>query len=242
MALEVFKNVYVRFVHSHGIGRHFRSLPIWDTFRRDKNAREMPQTLSQRLVAASEADVDRLLASLGTQASGLSGERAEVIRRDVGLNEVGHEKPMAWYVHLWLCYKNPFNILLTLLSLVSFYTGDMKSTLVIGSMVVLSTVLRFVQELRSNKAADALKAMVSNKATVMRRDLADEAADEAQAFFEVTLHRKPAHQEEIPIKDIVPGDVIVLSAGDMIPADLRLLNAKDLFVSQAAMTGESLPV
>jgi Mg2+-importing ATPase len=242
MAVAILKNLYVRFVRVHGMARHFRSLTIWDAFRREETSREMPSTLSQRLVLASKADAQKLLASLGTQSSGLSAERAALIRRDVGTNEVGHDKPIPWWLHLWHCYSNPFNLLLTLLAAISYYTEDMKATIVISSMVLLSTVMRFVQETRSNKAADALKAMVSNKATVMRRDLADEAADEAQQFFEITLHRKPPHQEEVPMKDLVPGDIVVLSAGDMIPADLRVLTAKDLFVSQAAMTGESLPV
>lgn len=117
--------------------------------------------------------------------------------------------------------QNPFNLLLTLLAFISWLTEDMKAAIVIFSMVVLSTLLRFWQETKSNQAADALKAMVSNTATVLRRDAA---------------------RTELPIKQLVPGDLIVLSAGDMIPADCRVLGAKDLFVSQAAMTGESMPV
>jgi Mg2+-importing ATPase len=236
------KNLFARFIDMHGMARHFRSLITWEAFRRDEVLREMPQSLSERLVKASEADLRRLFASLGTSESGLSRERAERIREEVGANEVSHDKPLPWWWHLWICYSNPFNLLLTLLASVSYYTEDMKATIVISTMVLLSTVIRFVQETRSNKAADALKAMVSNKATVIRRDLADEAADEAARYFEVQLHRKPPHREEVPLKDLVPGDIVVLSAGDMIPADLRLLSAKDLFISQAAMTGESLPV
>ena len=242
MPTEFLKNLYVRFVVSHGMARHFRRLAVWDAFRRDTTSREMPATLSQRLVQASHAEIDPLLAKLGTQTSGLSAERAALIRRSVGSNELAHDKPLPWWMHLWSCYSNPFNLLLTLLAVVSYVTEDMKAATVISAMVALSTVLRFVQETRSNRAADALKAMVSNKATVMRRDIADEAADEAREFFEVQLHRKPPRQVEVPIKVMVPGDVVVLSAGDMIPADLRLLQAKDLFVSQSAMTGESLPV
>jgi len=244
MAIAILKTVYVRFLHAHGMARHFRSLAIWDSFRRggNKPEHEMPSALSQRLVRAAEAEPDQLLSSLGSQLSGLSAERAALIRREVGSNEIGHEKPLPWWLHLWHCYRNPFNLLLTVLAAVSFWTEDMRATVVIGAMVLLSTVMRFVQEARSNRAADALKAMVSNKATVMRRDLADEAAEEAREYFEIHLHTKPARQVEVPMRELVPGDIVVLSAGDMIPADLRVLNAKDLFVSQAAMTGESLPV
>ena len=109
-------------------------------------------------------------------------------------------------------------------------------------MVALSTLLRFWQEAKSNRAADKLKAMVSNTATVMRRDLSEEAAPVFEQHYGAHLHVKPARRVEVPIKLLVPGDVIVLSAGDMIPADCRILRAQDLFMNQAAMTGESLPV
>ena len=120
----------------------------------------------------------------------------------------------------------PFNLLLSVLGLVSYATDDLTAALVIGAMVFISTFMHFIQEARSNKAADALKAMVSNTATVLRSD--------AQTGRSETV--------EIAISQLVPGDLIKLSAGDMIPADLRILSAKDLFISQAALTGESLPV
>lgn len=93
-------------------------------------------------------------------------------------------------------------------------------------MVGISTLLNFIQEARSTKAADALKAMVSNTATVSRviNDLGENA------------------RVELPIDQLVPGDLVKLAAGDMIPADLRIIRARDLFVAQASLTGESLPV
>ncbi|SPE23507.1 magnesium transporter [Burkholderiales bacterium] len=145
-------------------------------------------------------------------------------------------------MHLWQCYRNPFNLLLTLLAALSYYTEDIKATIVIGSMVLLSTLIRFIQETRSNHAAEKLKEMVSTTATVLRRDAAEIAAEEARKYFQAILHPKPPRRIEVPIKRLVPGDVIALSAGDMLPADVRLLSAKDLFIGQAAMTGESLPV
>ncbi|STM41079.1 Mg(2+) transport ATPase, P-type [Escherichia coli] len=93
-------------------------------------------------------------------------------------------------------------------------------------MVAISTLLNFIQEARSTKAADALKAMVSNTATVLR----------------VINDKGENGWLEIPIDQLVPGDIIKLAAGDMIPADLRILQARDLFVAQASLTGESLPV
>jgi len=183
-----------------------------------------------------------LLQQLHSRPDGLTEQEADAIRLEVGPNEVEHEKPLSWWVHLWHCYKNPFNLLLTVLAAVSYATEDMKATIVIGSMVVLSTMMRFIQESRSNNAADKLKEMVSNTATVVRHDMVQDIAAEAQRYFDVTLHPKGAKRIELPIKKLVPGDIVQLSAGDMIPADLRLLSAKDLFISQAAMTGESLPV
>ena len=242
MNFTLLKEFFAGFLRTRHIARHFRRLALLDTLAQTGVSREVPPGLTQTLVSAATADVDALLKQLDSHADGLSESQAEAIRARAGLNEVEHEKPLPWWLHLWHCYKNPFNLLLTLLAVISYVTEEIKAAIVIGSMVVLSTLMRFWQEAKSNKAADALKAMVSNTATVIRRDLSEDAAPEAENFFGVHLHVKAAQRVELPIKLLVPGDVIVLSAGDMIPADCRLLTAKDLFVSQSAMTGESMPV
>lgn len=202
--------------------RHFRHLGM-AIFRNSPVTRDVSRTMMQSLVSASRTDLSELLDKLHTRADGLTEQEADTIRAAVGPNEVEVEKPLTWRAHLWRSYKNPFNLLLTVLAVVSYYTEDMKAAIVIGAMVILSTLMRCIQELRSSNTADKLKEMVSNTATVIRHD--------------ITLCRV-----EVPIRKLVPGDIVQLSAGDMIPADLRLLSAKDLFVSQAAMTGESLPV
>ncbi|MDB0327735.1 magnesium-translocating P-type ATPase, partial [Acinetobacter baumannii] len=158
------------------------------------------------------------------------------------LNEVTHEKPLTWWQHLWYCYRNPFNILLSLLALIAFFTDDLTGSTIISVMVILSTLLRYWQEAKSNQAADALKAMVSNTATVLRHQVSAEDLELMHERYGIDTKNQTPHQFEIPIQYLVPGDVILLSAGDMIPADCRILSAKDLFVSQAAMTGESMPV
>lgn len=242
MNLTTLKEIFAAFVRTRHVARHFRRLALLDTLTQTGVSREAPAPLTQTLVTAAHTDTDALLSQLDTHGDGLSEARASAIRERVGFNEVEHEKPLPWWLHLWHCYCNPFNLLLTLLALVSYVTEDMKAALVIATMVVLSTLLRFWQEGRSNKAADALKAMVSNTATVMRRDVSEDAAADAQGFFGVHLNVKAAQRFEVPIRLLVPGDVVVLSAGDMIPADCRVLSAKDLFVAQAAMTGESMPV
>ncbi len=243
MTLINFKDLFAGFIRTRSIGRHFHRKALLDNMpKRGGVGHEIPATLSQQLVMAALKDPGQLLAQLGSQPDGLSQTQADAIRMTVGLNEVEQDKPLPWWMHLWLCYKTPFDMLLTALAAISYLTEDTKATVVIGSMVVLSVAIRFVQETRSNKAADQLKAMVSNTATVIRRDKAKDAMEDARRYFDVQLHPKPAVNVEVPIKLLVPGDVIVLSAGDMIPADCRVLSAKDLFVSQAAMTGESLPV
>ena len=236
------KEFFAGFLRTRHIARHFRRLAVLDSVTHTTVSREVPPTLAQTLVAAAHSDSAELIDRLGTHTDGLSEAEAQALRQQHGLNEVEHEQPLSRWVHLWHCYKNPFNLLLTLLAGVSLATDDVQAAVVIGTMVVLSTVLRFWQEAKSNKAADALKAMVSNTATVMRRDFSSDAAPVFGKFYGASLHIKGAQRIELPIKQLVPGDLIVLSAGDMIPADCRVLSAKDLFVSQAAMTGESMPV
>ena len=224
---NVLKSVFESFLRSRRMLHHFER---WQTMLGSKPvgvaSAAMPPDIAKALAAASHADASELLATLGSSPQGLSEDQAQALRKRLGSNEVRHEQPLPWWTHLWQCYRNPFNLLLTVLALVSYVTEDMKAALVIGSMVGLSTVLRFLQESRSNKAAERLKAMVSNTATVLRPEPG--AANVPRV--------------EVPMRDLVPGDLIALSAGDMIPADCRLLGAKDLFISQSALTGEAMPV
>jgi len=236
------KEFFAGFLRTRHIGRHFRRLALLDSLTNTTVSREVPPTLAQTLVAAANTDSAVLIDNLGTHTDGLSEAEVEVQRQQYGLNEVEHEQPLSRWVHLWHCYKNPFNLLLTLLAAVSLATDDIQAAVVIGTMVVLSTLLRFWQEAKSNKAADALKEMVSNTATVMRRDFSADASPMFGKFYGAAQKIRGAQRIELAIKQLVPGDLIVLSAGDMIPADCRVLSAKDLFVSQAAMTGESMPV
>jgi len=229
MAPQFFKARFALFLRSRRALRHFRRRLMLESLDTHGHAMPVPPALSQALRQASEDDVAALLARMGGHDNGLTQDEAEAIRARVGLNEVEHEKPLPAWLHLWHCYQNPFNLLLTALAFISWLTHDVKATVVIASMVLLSTLMRFVQEGRSHRAAERLKALVSNTATVLRRS-DDEPAGSAGV------------PQELPITQLVPGDLIVLSAGDMIPADCRVLLAKDLFVSQAAMTGESLPV
>ena len=242
MNQSFFKEFFAGFIRTRAISRHFRRLAILDAIKGTAVTRDIPSALSHTLQGASHSEIDQLLANLDSHFDGLSETQAELIRARVGTNEVEHEKPLPAWLHLWYCYKNPFNLLLTVLAAISYFTEDIKAAIVISAMVVIATLIRFIQESRSNNVADKLKEMVSNTATVLRRDPAQDAAEEARRYFNVVLHPKGPRKAEAAIKLLVPGDMVLLSAGDMIPADLRILSAKDLFVSQAAMTGESMPV
>ena len=247
--MNVLQHLFATFLRTRRATRHFRRFAILDLLRAQGGPRQIPPTLNKQLREAAHADSDALLTSLHTHIDGLDEAQAEKIRKHSGLNEIEQEKPLQWWAHLWLCYKNPFNLLLTVLALISYYTEDTTAAAVIGSMVLLSTLLRFVQEARSNRAAEKLKAMVSNTATVARRVSAEKEALDNHPFDSKAIAAHGNNQitydstrVELPIKLLVPGDIVILSAGDMIPADLRLLATKDLFVGQAALTGESLPV
>ncbi len=183
-----------------------------------------PQTektqFSDQLIQKARADTGKVLSELESGSAGLSTGEAETRLKQYGPNEIAREQRKSVLMRLWDNVKNPLVILLTLLALVSYATGDMRATAVIMMMVLLSVVLRFYQEMRADNAAEKLKAMVSTKATVAR----------------------DGKDVEVPLHNLVPGDIIRLAAGDMVPGDVRVLSAKDLFINQAALTGESLPV
>ena len=237
--LTTLKNGFVNFLRSRHWAAHFRRIPMFDQLAKAPADLRVPDALGERLRAAAVAAKAALLQSLDSTAEGLTAPQVEAARAAAGWNTIAQDQPMSAAEHLWLCFRTPFNILLSLLAIVSWVTDDLKGTLVIGSMVLVSTVLRFWQEGRANKAAAALQAMVSNTATVLRRGTPDgsDAPDARPSGFPTALAAL-----ELPVRELVPGDIIKLSAGDMVPADCRLLQAKDLFLAQSAMTGESMPV
>jgi len=185
-----------------------------------KKAKSKNIQVSPAVLDAARKGGEELLLELRTTATGLTQSEAELRERSTGPNEVAQEKPQGWPVRLLKITLNPLVILLTVLSGVSFATGDARAGTVMAMMVVLSVGLRFWQEARAGAAAAKLKAMIHVTATVVRDGKA----------------------REIPLRDLVPGDIIHLAAGDMIPGDVRVLTSKDLFVSQGSLTGESLPI
>ena len=133
--LALLRELYAGFVRARGISRHFRRFTLFESLLRDTASREALPPLADALVKASRASPEQVLASLGSHPNGLTESQAADIRMRVGLNEVGHDKPLPWQVHLWHCYRNPFNLLLTVLATISYLTEDVRATIVIGSMV-----------------------------------------------------------------------------------------------------------
>ncbi|MDR0792452.1 MAG: magnesium-translocating P-type ATPase, partial [Chitinophagaceae bacterium] len=198
--------------------------------RFSSQANSLLEEATVKLKAASKNDETLFYTALNTESEGLTEEEAEDRIKDFGLNEVQHEKAPAWYKQLLEAFVNPFIGILIVIAGISLIMDvwlakpaerEYKTVIMVGIMVLVSALLRFFQEFRSNKAAERLKSMVKTTATLIR---------------------KGQGKVEIDITQIVPGDIISLSAGDMIPADCRIIHSKDLFVSQAMLTGESLPV
>src|SRR5450759_514921 len=176
--------------------------------------------VSNQLLEMARKEPDAVLKELESRLSGWSAAEADACIKRYGLNEIAREKHQSPLMRLLDNIKNPLVILLMSLGVLSYLTGDIRATVVIFVMVVLGVVLRFYQETRADNAAEKLKAMVNITATVVR----------------------DGKDAEVALKFLVPGDIIRLAAGDMVPADMRVLTAKDLFLNQAALTGESLPV
>ncbi|ELY4524733.1 magnesium-translocating P-type ATPase [Cronobacter turicensis] len=187
--------------------------------------------------AASAERPEQTLARLESSEKGLPENEARARLAVYGPNTVAHDNAPPALMQLLQAFNNPFIYVLMALAVISFFTDygyplragqetDLTGVIIIVTMVLFSGLLRFWQEFRTSKAAQALKSMVSTTATVLRR----------------TASHRDGEKREIPVEALVPGDIVYLSAGDLIPADLRLIASRDLFISQAILSGESLPV
>ena len=208
--------------------------------------------VSERLVAVARMAADDTFDEFHTSIQGLIESEAEERLAEYGPNTVVREEKKSFLHQLFNRLINPLNVLLIVLTVVSLVTGDIDGAVIIGFMVFLSVVLSWVQEARSSNAAEKLRAMVKTTATALRREeveepeeensTAEEEGDKEEKKEKETHITYKAVRKQVPLDELVPGDLVQLSAGDMIPADVRLLSAKDLFINQAALTGESLPV
>jgi len=189
------------------------------------------ESLPAELLELAALTAPAALERLHSRPGGLDAAEIAERREAFGVNRVAHQERETLLAQFLRRLLNPLNILLLTLATVSVFMGDREAAAMIFTMVALSLTLSIVQERKSSAAAQRLRAMVHTTAMVVRSDHGTGA--------------DPSHLPEpieLPIEQLVPGDVVHLSAGDMIPGDLRLTAAKDLFVNQAALTGESLPV
>ena len=179
--------------------------------------------VSPDLLEAAKRSPEELFQKVQSSPQGLTQEEAERRLEQYGPNTLGQEKQHTWLKLLGKAVINPLVILLLVLASVTYFTADEPSdrvgAYVMLVIVALAVPLRFTQELRADSAAAKLKAMIKVTATVVRNGQA----------------------AELPLGELVPGDVIKLAAGDMIPADVRLVSCKDLFLIQSVLTGESMP-
>lgn len=198
--------------------------------RRERKAAELEartRLAGERLAEISARPGVRVLQSVDASRNGLTHTEAALRLERHGSNTVAQERAPLWFVQLAKAYWNPFIAVLVLLAcLIYWQDPESPSVIILSVMITISGLLRFWQEYRSGRAADALKQLVTTTCAVQRRA----GSGSGPTTF------------EIPMDQVVPGDVVKLAAGDLIPADLRLITSKDLMVSQAALSGESLPV
>ena len=176
--------------------------------------------VSPLLIELADVDVDAVYARLESRPTGLTAEEAAARLAEYGPNVLAKDRRPGLVKLLWHAVLNPLVVLLGVLATISLATGDARSAIMMGCMIALGVGLKLFQEAKAGGAAAKLKAMISVNATVLRG----------------------AATIEVPVARIVPGDVIVLAAGDMVPGDVRIVQAKDLFLVQGSLTGESFPV
>ena len=192
--------------------------------------REAVSKASGLLIETSKAGIEEVLIRVNSSEQGLT--EAEALNRlDIyGKNETAHEKAPSWFGQLIQAFINPFVGILILLAVAAFITEyifappgeqDLTAVIIIGSLVLISVLLTFIQEYQANRAADQLLSLIQNTTMVERQDQG---------------------RVELATTSLVPGDIVYLSAGDIIPADVRILSANNLSINEAALTGESLPV
>jgi Mg2+-importing ATPase len=164
--------------------------------------------------------IEELLANLKASQSGLTSQEVESRLQIYGYNELAKRKRRTGVVEFLFHLRNPLVLILLIAGLISGILGDVVDTTIIFSIVLLSVFLDVYQESKAEKAAEMLKQRVATTATVLRDGV----------------------RKEVRLSEVVPGDIVYLSAGDIVPADARLISAKDLYVDQSALTGESFPV
>jgi len=172
------------------------------------------------LIEICGSTVQKAISLLKSDILGISTAEAEERLDEYGRNELAHSKTVGFWADIYNRCKSPLVIQLLIIALISVFIGEIKSTIIVGCMVALSVGLSYILDRRSSSAVEALGKRVQSQVILLR----------------------DGKEIELPISEVVPGDVVLLQAGSIIPADLRLISVKDFFVSQSVLTGESMPI
>ena len=168
----------------------------------------------------SSKDADELFSELSSGKNGLNENESRKRLKEFGYNVLVEKKRYNVFVQFISHFKSPFILILLAAAIISFFVGQTTQGIIIACIILLGATLDFVQEFSANKALIKLIETVKTKATVLRN----------------------GKKVEIPLKDVVSGDVVFLSSGDMVPADARVIESDNFFVNQASITGESFPI
>lgn len=190
------------------------------TFTKEAKAPHKISEQEKLLIDICTTEVQETFRKLDTKPQGLTTEEAEKRLDEYGRNELAHAKTIGFVGDIFNRIKSPLVVQLLIIAVVSGFIGEIKSTFIVSCMILLSVGLSYVLDRRSNKAVEALGKRVQTHVVLLRN----------------------GKEVEIPISEIVPGDIVLLQAGSIVPADLRLISTKDFFVSQSVLTGESMPV
>jgi len=180
----------------------------------------MKQSNDQILIDCCQKPIEQVLAQFHTTMNGLSESMVATARAEYGPNEVATPPKPTFFQDIFARCKNPLVIQLLVICAISLAMNDLRAAVVVGAMIVLSVAIAYFQESKSSAAVENLRKMVQITSAVVR----------------------DGKEIEIPLSDIVPGDIVALDAGAIVPADIRLFSTKDFFVSQSSLTGESIPV
>ncbi|GAK56816.1 magnesium-transporting ATPase, E1-E2 family [Candidatus Vecturithrix granuli] len=174
----------------------------------------------RRLVELCNVPIQEALDALKATLQGLSKEAADQRLDEFGPNELTHFRRLGFWADMFHRFRSPLVIQLLVIALVSAVIGELKSTVIVGAMILLSVGLSYILDRRSSQAVENLGKRVQSRTFVLREGV----------------------ESEVRISEVVPGDIVLLQAGSTVPADLRLISAKDFFVGESALTGESMPV
>jgi Mg2+-importing ATPase len=190
------------------------------TFTKEAKAPHTVSDAERLLIELCGVSVDESIAQLKSGTGGLASQDADERLDTYGRNELAHTKTIGIWTDLFTRCRSPLVVQLILIAAISGFIGEITSTIIVSCMVFLSVGLSFVLDKKSSRAVEALGKRVQSH-TVLLRD---------------------GKEVEIPMSEVVPGDIVILHAGSIIPADLRLIQAKDFFVSQSVLSGESMPL